>query len=79
VKTEAKGIYYSKQKWSFNCVEKKYTIQSIVYYDAKGSTLASKTQIDDKWDDVVPNSVSDYTLKAICETMNNVNAESESK
>jgi hypothetical protein len=50
----------------FDCANGKYRIASINIYDEKEYLLLSVSDINDKWHDVIPNSINDKLQNIVC-------------
>jgi hypothetical protein len=55
--------------WKFDCTNKQFQLLESVYYSSKGENIATD-QFNDKWDDVIPESISEGLLNIFCKLYN---------
>ncbi len=50
----------------FDCANRKYRITSINIYDEQDNLLLSVSEINDKWHDIIPNSINEKLKNIVC-------------
>jgi hypothetical protein len=59
----------------FDCVNEKYRIASMDIYDEKENLLLSIPEVDEKWHDIIPNSINEKLKNTVCSAGENYNKE----
>lgn len=50
----------------FDCMQQRSRVTAYADYDAEGKTIQSASGMDGKWNDVVPDSIADHLMQAVC-------------
>jgi len=55
--------------YEVDCIAKKSRVLAVVYYSKSNSRISSADSLEGEWKSIVPYSVSEYLLKAVCKQL----------